>query len=68
MKDEYMTGVQMIDDEHKKLFEIGERAYQLLKNHFAIDKYDKIISIVDELKNYTELHFNDEEKYILKHF
>ncbi|WP_026884390.1 bacteriohemerythrin [Clostridium akagii] len=64
MKDEYITGVQLIDREHEKLFEIGERAYQLLKNNFALDKYDKIMLIVGELKDYTEFHFNDEEEYM----
>ena len=40
MKDEYKTGIESIDEQHKMLFEIAERTYQLLKNNYTIDKYD----------------------------
>ena len=30
------------------------------------DKYDSIVSIIAELKDYTELHFKDEENYMEK--
>ena len=64
MKEEYKLGVQHIDEQHEKLFEIGERAYQLLKDTYSLDKYDKIIAILEELKEYTIIHFNDEEEYM----
>lgn len=64
MKEEYRLGVKLIDDEHTKLFEIGERAYQLLINQYATDKYDKIVEIIEELRGYTETHFRDEEEYM----
>ncbi|SMC21052.1 hemerythrin [Clostridium acidisoli DSM 12555] len=64
MKDEFRTGIKIIDEEHEKLFEIAERVYQLLKNPFTTDKYDKIVLILEELKNYTEFHFKDEEEYM----
>ncbi len=63
-KDEYSLGIENIDQQHKKLFEIAGRAYELLKDQHYLDKYDKIIEILDELKEYTVYHFNQEEEYM----
>lgn len=64
MKEKYKTGFPHIDEEHEKLFEIGEKAYQLLKNPYAMDKYDKIVEVIEELKAYTVYHFKNEEEYM----
>ena len=64
MKDEFKTGIDFIDEQHERLFEIANEAYTLLKNDFTIDKYDKVIDLVDELKDYTVFHFNAEEEYM----
>lgn len=64
MKDEYRLGIPKIDDQHEKLFEIGESAYLLLKDTYSEDKYDKIAAIIEELKEYTVIHFRDEEEYM----
>jgi hemerythrin len=64
-KQDYVLGIEVIDEQHKKLFEIGERAYQLLKDKFRTDKYDEIVSILAELKDYTIFHFETEEKYMM---
>lgn len=64
MKEKYKTGISLIDMEHEKLFKIGENAYQLLKDPYRIDKYDKIIEVIEELKEYTVYHFRDEERYM----
>ena len=64
MKDEYLTGIELIDNEHRKLFEITEEAYQLLKNEFITDKYDRIIKILEDLREYTKQHFAHEEAYM----
>jgi len=64
MKDEYRLGVSQIDDQHEKLFNLGESAYKLLKDEFSTDKYDKIVSIIKELEEYTIFHFRDEEAYM----
>ena len=63
-KEEYRIGVEAIDEQHKKLFEIANRAYDLLKNELLLDKYDQIVAIFDELKDYTEYHFSCEQKYM----
>ncbi|MBU3182606.1 bacteriohemerythrin [Clostridium psychrophilum] len=65
MKEKYKTHNSQIDIEHEKLFEIGERAYQLLIDKYNMDKYDKIIDVIEELKSYTVYHFNAEEKYMM---
>lgn len=65
-KEEYKTGVDFIDEQHKVLFEIADKTYNLLKNDFAIDKYDKIVSLIEELQNYTVFHFTAEEEYMKK--
>ena len=64
MKDEYLTGIELIDNEHRKLFEITEEAYQLLKNEFITDKYDRIIKILEDLREYAKQHFAHEEAYM----
>jgi hemerythrin len=58
------VGIEIIDEQHQKLFEIAARAYDLLKNEFIEDKYDRIKDILEELKSYTIFHFETEEKYM----
>ncbi|HHU31738.1 MAG: bacteriohemerythrin [Zhaonellaceae bacterium] len=64
-KDEYGTGVAKIDEQHKKLFEIAGKTYSLLNDEFAIDKYDRIIELINELREYAIFHFKFEEEYML---
>ncbi len=63
-EDKYSLGVESIDEQHKELFQIANRIYELLKNEMILDKYDHIMEIIDELKNYTVDHFKDEEEYM----
>ena len=65
MKEEYYTGIEFIDQEHAKLFSICNEAYELLTNDFISDKYDYILRVLQELKNYTKYHFQHEEEYML---
>ena len=62
--DKYKTGIEFIDEEHKRLFEIIDETYELIHDHFIHDKYDQIMSLLDQLKDYTEFHFHDEEEYM----
>lgn len=64
MKEEFKTGIEMVDNEHKMLFEIADKTYMLLKNEFVIDKYDRIVNLIGELKGYAAMHFRDEEEYM----
>jgi len=63
-EEKYCIGVQSVDEQHMQLFEIANRTYDLLRNDLITDKYDKIIEIIEELKNYTIYHFNSEEEYM----
>ncbi len=64
MKDEYLTGIEFIDNEHRRLFEIAEETYQLKNAEFIPDKYDQIKELLSELKEYTISHFAHEEEYM----
>lgn len=64
MKDEYLTGIESIDAEHRRLFEIAEELYQLCQNDLVHDKYDLLVSALNELRDYTMLHFEHEEEYM----
>lgn len=63
-KKEYEIGIVKVDNEHKKLFDIANRGYELLKNDFYVDKYDRIMDIMVELKDYAKFHFSAEEEYL----
>lgn len=62
--DEYRTGIEMVDDEHQRLFEIIRDANDLIHADLLHDKYDEIVRILTELRDYTEVHFKDEEAYM----
>ena len=62
--DEYLTGIELIDAEHKELFGIVDKANQLIKSIDSLSGYDNIIQILKELKDYTKEHFADEEEYM----
>lgn len=63
-REDYSLGVESIDQQHKHLIEIANRVYDALKNQFYVDKYDKIVEILKELKDYTIYHFDEEEKFM----
>lgn len=65
-KDDYSVGVTEIDVQHKELFAIVNRVQALLSDQFITDKYDGIVAIINELKEYTIYHFKTEEEYMLK--
>lgn len=64
LKDEFLTGIEEIDGEHRRLFEIADELYELKCQEFIPDKYDNIRQILEELKNYTLTHFEHEEAYM----
>ena len=64
MKPEYYTGVDFVDKEHEKLFDLANEAYDLLFDSFLQDKTDRIIHLISELIDYTRTHFSHEEAYL----
>lgn len=64
MKNEYLLGITTIDEQHAKLFELTEEAYELLKNENLLYKNDKLSEIMKGIKEYIEIHFAEEEGYL----
>jgi hemerythrin len=64
-REKYRVGVPLIDEQHKTLFSIANRAYELLRNDWQSDKYDAVVAILEELRDYALFHFNAEEKYMM---
>lgn len=62
--DSFKTGIVLIDEEHKTLFDIIGKIYTTLEAQLLHDKYDAIMDIIGELKEYTRVHFSDEEEYM----
>ncbi|RLD73454.1 MAG: hypothetical protein DRJ10_17825 [Bacteroidetes bacterium] len=62
-EDIYETGEKVVDDQHKKLFELLNNfasAYFLKKEKLVIDE------TLFQLENYTKYHFDAEEKVLHK--
>lgn len=62
--EEFLTGIDLIDEEHKELFRIVGEVKNVIVNELISDKFDEIVHLLEELKNYTKFHFEDEEKYM----
>ena len=62
--EDYLTGIALVDAEHKELFHIVDKADKLVKSFDELSGYDNIIEILNELKEYTKEHFSDEEEYM----
>lgn len=62
--DKFLTGIEQIDREHRRLFEIADELYELKREAFIPDKYDNIRHILEELREYTLTHFEHEEEYM----
>lgn len=61
---EYLTGIDMIDKEHGKLFDLVNECYELAMNDEAVDRFDHIVEILEELRTYAATHFAHEEEYM----
>ena len=58
--------IELVDKEHQRLFEIIGEVNALIHNDLLHDKYDEIVRLLDELREYTKFHFEDEEAYMQK--
>lgn len=59
--EKYHTGIELVDNEHRRLFEIIHDTNDLIHAELLHDKYDEIMRLLAELRDYTEVHFRDEE-------
>ncbi len=62
--DEFRTQIPLIDKEHETLFSLVRQTYDLVHDRFCVDKFDSIVAILGELRDYTIKHFADEERYM----
>lgn len=62
--DDCLTGIEQIDEEHRRLFELLNKAYQLAVTDYHSDYYQQIKDILTELDRYAEEHFAHEEAYM----
>lgn len=62
--EKYNTGIARIDEQHQELFRIASSIATLLHDQYAFDKYDRIITLINKLKDYTIYHFKSEEEYM----
>lgn len=59
-----LTGIDKIDQEHENLFVLINQTLKLLHNDMLQDKYHQVKEILEELKQYADLHFANEEAYM----
>jgi len=57
--DEYMLGVDLIDDEHRDLFQYAQDFHDALS---AGRNREAVVKLFDRLLDYTNLHFRNEEE------
>lgn len=62
--DDCLTGIEMIDNEHRELFRIINDINDLLENDKLEDKYDPTRELLKQLRKYAEEHFKHEEEYM----
>ena len=63
-RDEYLTGIEAIDEEHKELVKILDELHYLISNDDSDDKYDKVLNLAKYFRNYIQVHFKNEEDYM----
>jgi hemerythrin len=66
-KDGFSCNIEEIDQQHKKLFEIGSRLNSIVSLQDGYDHYDEIMEVLGELKDYTVYHFDYEEALLRKY-
>ena len=49
--DKYKTGIDLVDKEHRRLFEIIKETNDLIQNDLLHDKYDEIMRLLVKLKD-----------------
>ena len=63
-KDGYSVGVRSIDDEHKQLLAMINRAYDSVEN---MEEEKVMMELVEEMRRYAMVHFATEEKMMLQY-
>lgn len=61
---EYLTGIAVLDEQHKQLFILTNQAQTLLKDQNMLYKFDELKDILKGIREYTLSHFTEEETYM----
>lgn len=59
-----VIGIESLDDDHRYLFSLMERAMRVLLAEGLGDRYEKVQRILEELNDYADQHFAREEAYM----
>ena len=60
-KDEYLTGVDEIDEQHRRLFDLVNGIYDMMRLGRG---QEAITEALSDLYEYTRFHFSTEEKFM----
>lgn len=66
-KDSFSSKINEFDNQHKRLFDLGNHLYSLVRNQANEDNYDDIMQTLQDLQEYTIYHFQSEEKLMEKY-
>lgn len=58
-RESYSTGVEQFDNEHRKVVELINGMFEAIRDKQGLDEVKKML---EEVVNYTEYHFDNEEK------
>ncbi|NMA86174.1 MAG: hemerythrin family protein [Tissierellia bacterium] len=61
-KDNFSVNIKIIDEQHQELFRIGNALYRIISIKDGVDRYDEIMKILYEMRDYAIYHFDYEEK------
>lgn len=64
-KERYKVGVDMIDTQHKELFDRTEKLIHIIGSENAASRSRECVEAITFLKNYAAKHFAEEEEYQL---
>lgn len=59
--DSYIIGIKAIDNQHKKLFDLVNRLYDVEEGE---NSKEELRTILYEFNDYMKVHFKDEEEYM----
>ncbi len=62
----YSVGIKEIDEQHKKLISLINQLLYIIKDEKIASHHDELKTILSDLINYTNYHFETEEKYFAK--
>lgn len=60
----YATGVEEMDNQHKQLIKLVNSMYLVVRDQQELEDLD---GVLEEMGNYAESHFNDEEQLLEQH-